>query len=659
MNVLLQKGYSVRFPDTERMEKMHNANDVSVESESRRHAKKTASPEEIREAIAPVEFAPAEVDVESTPDGGFLLRSPMPLKPYEKNLGVMLRRWAHEAPDRTFLAEKREDETWRTLKYGNAGNLVDSIAQSLLDRGLGPDRPVMILSGNSINHALLMLGGFIAGVPVAPISVAYSLVSDDFAKLKAIYAEVRPALIYAENGIMFSRALNALDLTGVEVVIKEGQVDGIIASSFEKLLATPATEQVEKAFAAVGPSTIAKILFSSGSTGLPKGILNTHEMLCANQQMMAQIWPFMSTTPPIMVDWLPWNHTFGGNHNFNMILKQGGTMYIDGGKPVPALVQKTVQNLAEISPTIYVNVPVGFAMLLPHLEQDEALRRCFFKKLQLIFYAGAALSQDLWLRLEAVSILATGRKVPMTSSWGATETAPAVTSAHFAIDRAGVIGLPLPGVILKMVPNAGKYELRVKGPIVTPGYLNNPGLTAAAFDADGFYQMGDAGAFADPEHPCKGITFNGRVAEDFKLSTGTWVHVGALRVETLAAAAPVLQDAVISGHDREYVGILAWPNLQGCRDICGDSQGERPVEELIRSREVVAYLRKTLRAHNRAQVGSSTKIARIILMTAPPSIDANEITDKGYINQRAVLDRRKDLVEQLHAAKPGPEVLLV
>lgn len=611
------------------------------------------------DAIAPAEFAPAEVNVESTSEGGYLLSSPMPLGPYEENLGVMFRRWAKEAPDRTFLAERRDDGTWRTLKYGHAGSLADSIAQGLLDRGLGPDRPVMILSGNSISHALIMLGGFIAGVPVAPVSVAYSLMSEDFVKLKAIYSEVRPALIYAEDGTMFSRALNALGLDGVEVVIKEGQVEGIITSSFSKLLETTPTEKVEKAFAAVGPPTIAKILFSSGSTGLPKGILNTHGMLCANQQMMAQIWPFMIKTPPILVDWLPWNHTFGGNHNFNMILKQGGTMYIDGGKPVPGLVMQTVKNLTEVSPTIYFNVPVGFAMLLPHLERDEVVRRTFFKKLQLIFYAGAALSQDIWQRLEAVSILETGCKVPMTSSWGATETAPAVTSAHFPIDRAGVIGLPLPGVLLKMVPNAGKYELRIKGPIVTPGYLNRPDLTAAAFDEEGFYKIGDAGAFADPDSPGKGITFNGRVAEDFKLSTGTWVHVGALRVGALAATAPVIQDAVVTGHDREYVGLLAWPNVQGCREICGDSAGERSIEELIRNREIVKHLQKTLKDYNSTQVGSSTKIGRVMLMTAPPSIDANEITDKGYINQRAVLERRKDLVEQLHAAKPGTEVIIV
>jgi feruloyl-CoA synthase len=582
----------------------------------------------------------------------------MRLEPYEEHLGVMLRRWAKEAPYRIFLGERGGDGAWRTLSYGYAGRLADSIAQALLDRGLGPQQPILILSGNSISHALLMLGGVVAGVPVAPVSVAYSLQSNDFAKLKSIFTEVRPALIYTDDGTMFSRALNALDLNGVEVVIEAGEVEGIPTTPFSSLLETTPTLQVEKAFAAVGPTTIAKILFSSGSTGLPKGILNTHGMLCANQQMMAQLWPFMNKTPPVLVDWLPWNHTFGGNHNFNMVLKRGGTLYIDGGKPVPGLELQTVQNLAEVSPTIYFNVPAGFAMLLPHLERDEELRRNFFRKLQLIFYAAAALSQDIWQRLEAVSILATGRKVPMTSSWGATETAPAVTSAHFPIDKAGVIGLPLPGVILKMVPNAGKFELRVKGPNVTPGYLNRPDLTAAAFDEDGFYKIGDAGAFADPGDPSKGIVFNGRVAEDFKLSTGTWVHVGGLRIGLLAAAAPLIQDAVVTGQDRGYIGILAWPSVQGCREICGGA-GDRPLEELMRSRETVQYLRQTLMAFNATQGGSSSTIRRIMLMTEPPSIDANEITDKGYINQRAALERRKELVEALYAESPGREVVVL
>lgn len=605
------------------------------------------------------EFAPAKVEVETTRDGGFLLRSPLPLAPYEENLGVMLRRWAKEAPDRTFLGERGGDGGWRTVSYGDAGRQADAIAQALLDRQLGPDRPIMILSGNSICHALLMLGGIIAGVPVAPVSVAYSLVSIDLAKVKAIFAEVRPALIYAENGPMYTRALQALDLAGVEVVIKEGEVEGISTTSFSTLLESVPTDQVERAFAAVGPKTIAKVLFSSGSTGLPKGILNTHDMLCSNQQMIAQAWPFLDKTPPILVDWLPWNHTFGGNHNFNLVLKQGGALYIDAGKPVPGLVQQTVQNLSEVSPTIYFNVPAGFAMLLPHLEQDEELRRTFFKKLQLIFYAAAALSQDIWLRLEAVSLLATGRKVPMTSSWGATETAPAVTSAHFPIDRAGVIGIPLPGVTLKMVPNGKRFELRVKGPNVTPGYLNRPDLTAAAFDEDGFYKIGDTGVFADPADPGKGIVFNGRVAEDFKLNTGTWVHVGGLRVGVLAAAAPVIQDALVTGQDRAEVGILAWPNIQGCRDLCRDQAGDRPIEELLASPQVLDHLRKSLALYNSLQEGSSTKVGRIMLMAEPPSIDANEITDKGYINQRASLEKRKVLVARLHALKPDPEVIIL
>ena len=617
------------------------------------------SPRNKQDRPAAIDFAPARVAVQATSDGGYLLRSPLPLAPYEKNIGVMLRHWATEAPGRIFLGERGGEGAWRMLNYGDAGRQADSIAQALIDRGMGPDRPIMILSGNSIAHALLMLAGVLAGVPVVPVSVAYSLVSIDLVKVKAIFEGVRPALVYAEHGPSFTRVLKVLDLDGAEVVIKEGEVAGVACTPFSSLLATTATRQVEEAFAKVGPTTVAKVLFSSGSTGLPKGILNTHDMLCSNQQMIAQVWPFLDMTPPTLVDWLPWNHTFGGNHNFNMVLKHGGSLYIDAGKPVPGLVQQTVQNLAEISPTIYFNVPAGFAMLLPHLERDRELRDTFFKKLQLIFYAAAALSQDIWQRLEAVSVLATGRKVPMTSSWGSTETAPAVTSAHFPIDRAGVIGLPLPGVTLKMVPNGPRFELRVKGPNVTPGYLNRPDLTAAAFDDDGFYLIGDTGAFADPGNPSKGIVFNGRVAEDFKLNTGTWVHVGGLRVGVLTAAAPVLQDALITGQDREQVGILAWPNLQGCRDLCHDSAGELPIEELLCSAAVVGHLRACLAAYNVTQEGSSSRVGRIMLMSEPPSIDANEITDKGYINQRASLEKRKALVERLHAEKPDSGVVLL
>ena len=607
--------------------------------------------------IAPVDFAPAAVKVEETADGGYLLSSPVPLEPYEESLGVMLRRWAKDAPERTFLGERDGSGQWNLLTYGEADRRADAIAQAFIDRNLGPDRPVMILSGNSIGHALVTLGGFIAGVPVVPVSPAYSLLSQDFAKLRSIFGEVRPGLLYVEKAGPFARALDVLDLSGVEVVTADGRTDRP-ATPLPALLETSPTRQVAQRFAGVAPSSIAKILYSSGSTGIPKGVLNSHGMLCANQQMMAQVWPFTETTPPVLVDWLPWNHTFGGNHNFNMVLKRGGTLYIDGGKPVPGMIEQTVKNLADISPTIYFNVPAGFAMLLPFLESDAALRNNFFRRLQLIFYAAAALPQDLWQRLEAVSMLATGRKVPMTSSWGATETAPAVTSAHFPIDRAGVIGIPLPGVTLKMVPDRGKFELRVKGPNVTPGYLHQPDLTSAAFDEDGFYRIGDAGAFADPADPGKGVVFKGRVAEDFKLSTGTWVHVGLLRVGVLAATAPALQDILITGHDRDYVGILAWPSIQGCRGICR-KDGELTAEDLLASKELADYLKEALTNYNAQQEGSSTLVRRIMLMTAPPSIDANEITDKGYINQRAALEMRKRLVEQLYAGEPAPEVIIV
>ncbi len=606
--------------------------------------------------MTPLDFAPAVVNVRETTDGGYLLSSPIPLDQYEECLGAMLRHWAKESPERTFLGERDASGQWNLLSYGEAGRRADAIAQAFIDRNLGPDRPVMILSGNTIGHALITLGGFVAGVPVVPVSAAYSLLSQDFVKLKYIFGEVRPALLYVERADLFGNALAALDLSGVEVVTASGEATPP-CTPLSLLLETAPTQQVEQRFSQIDSSSIAKVLFSSGSTGIPKGVLNSHGMLCANQQMMAQVWPFTKKTPPILVDWLPWSHTFGGNHNFNMVLKRGGTLYIDGGKPVPGMVEQTVKNLAEISPTIYFNVPAGFAMLLPHLEHDESLRNNFFRRLQLIFYAAAALPQDLWQRLEAVSLLATGRKVPMTSSWGATETAPAVTSAHFPIDKAGVIGIPLPGVTLKMVPYRGKFELRVKGPNVTSGYLHRPDLTAAAFDEDGFYRIGDAGAFADPADPGKGITFNGRVAEDFKLSTGTWVHVGPLRLGVLTATAPVLQDVLVTGHDRDYVGILAWPNIQGCRGICQETDGTLPTEELVRNKKLVDYLRKALRRYNAQQEGSATRVHRIMLMTVPPSIDANEITDKGYINQRAALEMRKELVAKLHARKAAPEVI--
>jgi feruloyl-CoA synthase len=609
--------------------------------------------------FAEIAFAPARVEMTPHPDGGFILRSPEPLGPYEASVGEMLRRQAKDHPARVFIAERDAAGGWRKVSYAEAREHADAIAQALLDRGLGPERPVMILSGNTVDHALLMLGGFVAGVPLVPVSVAYSLMSGDFAKLRHIFSLVRPGLVYAASGQMFARALDALDLDDVELVVSAAEPEGRPATRFAELLRTRPTPAVDAVFARVGPDTVAKILFTSGSTGLPKGVVNTHRMLCANQQMGAQIWPFVRQTPPVLVDWLPWNHTFGGNHNFNLVLRNGGTLHIDGGKPAPQLIEQTARNLAEIAPTIYFNVPAGYNMLLPYLERDEALCRNFFRRLQLIFYAGAALPQDLWERLEALSIRTLGKRVVMTSSWGSTETAPMATSAHYLIERAGVIGIPVPGVEIKFVPSGSKLEMRVRGPNVTPGYLGRPDLTRDAFDEEGFYRIGDAGRLADPADPAKGIVFDGRTAEDFKLATGTWVHVGGLRVAALAAASPALQDTLVAGHDRNYVGLLAWPNLAACKELCRDARAHASPDLLVRAPEVVRAVREGLAAWNARQAGSSMRIGRVLLLTEPPSIDANEITDKGYINQRAALERRAAEVERLYADPPADDVIVL
>ncbi|MDP7119352.1 MAG: feruloyl-CoA synthase, partial [Arenicellales bacterium] len=474
-----------------------------------------------------------------TADGALVIESPVPLGDYENHLGEMLRRWAKAAPERVFLAERAADGDWHHLNYAHTAAQANRISQALLDRGLSADKPAMILSGNSIDHALLALGAMQVGIPIVPVSPAYSLMSEDYGKLNALFELCRPGLIYAAQGELFARALAQLPLEATELVVSERPPADMPATDFAELLETTVTPAVDEAFAAVAPESAAKILFTSGSTGMPKGVINTQRMLCANQKSVALVWPFIEQAPPVLVDWLPWNHTFGGNHNFNLILRNGGTMYIDAGKPLPGLIEQSVANLREISPTVYFNVPVGYSMLLPLLEKDELLRESFFRNLKLIFYAAAALSQDLWQRLEQVSLLARGEKVPMTSSWGSTETAPLATSAHFPLRQAGNIGIPVPGVSLKMLSSGDKMELRVKGSNVTPGYYREPELTEQMFDEQGYYRIGDAGRLVDANDPAKGILFDGRLAEDFKLSSGSWVAVGALRIAVIAAASPV------------------------------------------------------------------------------------------------------------------------
>ena len=547
--------------------------------------------------------------------GNIYLRSAQKLAPYSRCVTEWLVRWSDKAPERTFLAERKGDG-WRKLSYREAYGAVRRISQALLDLGLSAERPVAILSDNGVDHALLALGAMHVGIPVAPISPAYSLMSQDYGKLKHIFELVQPGLVFAADAAKFAPALAAVGAKSTSVA--------------ELLESNPGSTQ-EREHARVGPQTVAKILFTSGSTGMPKGVINTHGMLCANQQQLAQVWPFVEDRPPVVVDWLPWNHTFGGNHNFNLVLRNGGTLYVDGGKPLPGLVETTVKNLADVSPTMYFNVPRGYDLLLPYLERDEKLRQSFFRELDVLFYAAASLPQNLWDRLKKLG----GPRLAMLSAWGSTETSPLATSVHFHMDRPGVIGLPIPECELKLVPTAGKLEVRVRGPNVMPGYYKRPDLTREAFDEEGFYRIGDAVKFADADDPAKGIVFDGRVAEDFKLTSGTWVNVGAVRVKLIAAADPLVQDAVITGHDRAEIGALVF--------LSAAAKDRPDVRERLR-----AALAKLA-----AEGGSSTHPRRLLVMSEPPSIDANEITDKGYINQRAVLERRAALLEKLYAGGEG------
>jgi feruloyl-CoA synthase len=493
-------------------------------------------------------------------------------------------------------------------------------------------------------------------VPVAPISVAYSLQSQDFAKLRHIAELLEPGLIYVADTAPFAKALAAIG-SRAEIVASRDSAN-LGATPFDDLARTSPGPAVEQAVAASDADTIAKFLFTSGSTGLPKAVINTHGMLTSNQQQALQLWPFVTEQPLTLVDWLPWNHTFGGNHNFNMVMRHAGTLVIDAGRPLPSMVGETVRNLTEIAPTIYFNVPAGYGTLLPHLERDQNLARSFFARLRLIFYAGAALPQDLWERLEAVSVRITGHRIPLSSSWGTTETAPLATAAHFLLDRAGNVGLPAPGVEMKLVPAGGKLEIRVRGPNITPGYWKRPDLTAAAFDEEGFYKPGDAVRLADETDPARGVMFDGRLAEDFKLTTGTWVHVGALRIGVLAACSPVLQDAIVAGADREFVALLCWLNAAGCQKLIGEG-APTTLPDLAKHPAVREHVRRSVANWNAAHPGSSERVARVLLLPDAPSIDANEITDKGYINQRLALERRAADVERLFAATPGADVLVI
>ncbi|MDE5447087.1 AMP-binding protein [Bradyrhizobium sp. CSA207] len=599
-------------------------------------------------------FATPKTVAEHRADGSIVLRSSEPLRESARCIGDWLEHWARQAPDKVFLAERGNAEAPRTtVTYAQALRQVRAAASWILAQGLSIQRPLVILSDNSIDHALLALAAQHVGVPSAAISPAYSLMSRDFDKLKSMIALLEPGAIYVSATKPFAAALAAIKHLHQAAIIS-GNADDADALAFRTIATAPESPDVASAFAAVTPDTIAKFLFTSGSTGAPKAVINTQRMLTSSQQAKAQTWTFLEQGlgDLVILDWLPWSHTFGANHNFNLVLRNGGSLYIDGGKPAPGLFATSLANLKSVMPTVYFNVPRGFDMLIAALRSDEELRRRFFGEVKFAFYAGAALPQNLWDALEQLSVETVGRPMPMVSAWGSTETSPLATDCHFLAERSGNIGVPIPGTELKLVKSGDKLEVRVRGPNVTPGYWKAPELTQQAFDEEGFYLIGDAVKFADPARPERGLFFDGRVAEDFKLNSGTWVNVGTLRVAGISVLAPLAQDIVVTGHGGDEVRFLVFPNIAACRVHAGlpETAG---VSDVLCHDNVRGAIAQGLAKLKQQSANSSGHATRALLLAEPPSVDGGEITDKGYINQRAVLTRRADAVACLNDDASG------
>jgi feruloyl-CoA synthase len=612
-----------------------------------------------RAPLRAVSLGPSGVRATHRADGSILLGSPHALGAFPDRLTEKLLHWAQATPDADFLARRDASGRWRTLTYRAALDGVRRIGQALLDRDLSSSRPVAILSGNDLEHALLALACLHVGVPCAPVSPAYSLASRDYARLRHVLSLLTPGLVFAADGTQYAAAIGAACPPSAEIVVGAAPAPGTHPTPFEALAGVEATAAVEAAHAATGPDTVAKVLFTSGSTGHPKGVINTQRMLCCNQEMLAAALPCLREEPPVLVDWLPWNHTFGGNHNLGLVLYNGGTLYIDDGRPLPGRFDETVRNLREIAPTAYFNVPRGFEELAATLRRDGPLRERFFSRVRLLFHAGAALAQPVRDAFDEMALQACGERILWVTGLGATETAPFATCANWDTGRSGLIGLPAVGMDMKLAPVGGKLEARFRGPNVTPGYWRQPELAAACFDEEGYYRMGDAVRFADPGDIQAGLVFDGRLAEDFKLSSGTWVSVGPLRTGFIAACSPLVQDVVITGHDRNRLGALVFARLDQCRALCADLPREAGAAEVLAHPQVRQRFRAHLEAMAANASGGSTRIERLLLLEEPASIDAGEATDKGSINQRAVLDRRHLLVERLHSDDPPPAAICV
>jgi feruloyl-CoA synthase len=580
-------------------------------------------------------------------DGTWHVDAVTPLGPVPTRYTDRLVSGASKHADRTLVARRGSDGDWIRITYADMLERVRHIGQALLDRGLSAERPLVILSGNDLEHFQLALGAAHAGIPYVPLSPAYSLVATDYDKLRDLIDQVTPGAIYASDGRVFARAIDAVRQPDTELILGGGECPGHPSTSFASLLDTE-LRNIDEVNASVDADAIVKFLFTSGSTKKPKAVITTHRMLCSNQQMLLQTFPFFGKEPPVVLDWLPWNHCFGGSHNVGIVLYNGGTLYLDDGKPTAKDFGTTLRNLREIAPTVYFNIPKGFEMLTEALEQDPALRENFFSRVKLFYCAGAGLSQSAWSRLDAVATSHCGESIRIMTGLGMTETSPSCTFGTGDIVQAGYVGVPAPGCRVKLVPIDGKLEARFAGPNVMPGYWRAPHLSADAFDDDGYYRTGDALRLYDDARPELGFIFDGRIAEDFKLSSGTFVSVGPLRARVINQGAPYVMDAVVTGLNRDVIGLLIFPRLEHCQALSGLPVESTP-EQVLGSSSVRAYFARLLAGLNAGASGSSNRIDRLLLLSEPPSIDHRELTDKGSINQAAVMSRRAAVIDAMYA----------